>query len=185
MKLEFREVLRGVVGAAESAEDGYQTGSAFSFQAKATIEDLDAFEADPEHRARLEGKVDWASLPDSPPLGSSEVRLFVPRAGGRAFLYRLSFESGGTRFELRGEKRLGARPTLREITTLYVDLFQEGDQQPVARGILRVPLGEALRFGFHVRVPGRGLLRSVGPALRFFRFSQRQLREPMRNGERG
>ena len=180
MRLEFREVLKGFVGPGQSATNGFQagrqSGGAFAFRAKATIEDLDAFEADPEHRARLEGEVDWAPLARGLPLRNSEVRVFVAREGGRAHIYQLSFERGERRFELRGEKRLGHRPTFRELTTLYVDLLEEGYEQPVARGILRVPLLEALRFGFHVRVPERGLLHSIGPALRFLRFSQRQMK---------
>jgi cholesterol oxidase len=179
VKLEFREALIGFFGPGASSEEGYrigrEAGHAFALRATAFIDDLEAFESDPEHKARLEGEIDWAPVGRALPLTAGALQLFVPRSFGRALTYRLRFQGEGKRFELRGEKRLGRRPGLRQLTTLYSDLFEEGEEEPVYRGILRVPIAEALRFGLEIRVPGKGFLGSLGATSRFLRFAQRQL----------
>jgi cholesterol oxidase len=180
MELTFREALHGYVAAApeHAAGDaeGRRSGGRLGFRALARIEDIDRFEADPDHPIRLDGEVDYAPLGGSLPLRGGVLNVFVVRAGGRRMLYRLPFEAAGRRYVIVGEKRLPRPPTLANMTTLFTDLMEEGRSEPIARGILRVPPLEVLRFGLHVRVPGRGLLGSLGPALRFLLFSQRQLR---------
>lgn len=175
MKLSFRERLRGYVGngADEAAgfAEGRRSGGAVSFAARATIDDLDAFEADPRHRVRLEGEAEYEPLGRGRLLEGAELQLLVPRPGGRALRYRLPFEVGGRRLELRGEKRIGAWPGYRSFTTLYVELLEEGE--PIARGRLHVPLGEALRFAFGMRGAG-GPLSGLAPGLRLLRFVLRE-----------
>jgi hypothetical protein len=142
----------------------------------ATIVDLDRLEADPAHPAALTGEIDWAPRWYALPISEGRISLFVPHAAGRAHVYDIAFEAGGCRWRLRGEKRLLARASLHAMTTLYVDLVQEGRPDKVACGILRVPLLEALRFPLTVRAPGRGTRASLRAARRFFRFARRALR---------
>jgi hypothetical protein len=189
MRLTFREVLRGYVGHgvdhADGFADGRRSGGALTFSAVATIENLDTFETDPKHPALLEGTVDYAPIGRGLPIRDGVLHLFVPAADGRRLRYRIPFEAAGRRYEIRGEKRVSRRPSLRALTTLYVDLVEHRDaeetlssSEPLARGWLRVPLVEAIRFPFTVRVPGRSRVSSVGPALRFLWFAQRQLAAP-------
>jgi len=185
VKLSFQERLCGYVGAgpddASGFAEGRRSGGGFSFRATATIDDLDAFEADPRHPVRLEGEAEYAPAGAGRLLEGAELQLLVPRPGGRALRYRLPFEAGGRRLELRGEKRIGARPGYRAFTTLYAELLEDGE--PIARGRLHVPPGEALRFAFGMRGAG-GPLSGIAPGLRLLRFVWRET-APLALGRRG
>ncbi len=189
MKLTFRETLRGYVAPAVDHATGFaqgrRSGKALSFQALATIEDLDAFESDPQHSVTLEGEVDYAPLGRGLLMRDAVIHLFVPGPQGRLLRYRIPFEADGRGYLLLGEKRIGRWPSFRAMTTLYAELFEETRgadartaAKPLARGQLRVPFTEAIRFPFTLRVPGYALVSSLRPALRFLWFSRRQLTAP-------
>ncbi|MFQ5666796.1 MAG: hypothetical protein ACE5I7_10245 [Candidatus Binatia bacterium] len=186
MTLTFREALRGYVGQgadhAAGFADGRRSGGALSFRALATIDDLATFETDPMHTVALAGEIDYAPLGGCLPFRAGTIHLLVPHREGWRLLYRLPFEGRGRRCLLVGEKRIPKRPGFRDFTTLYTELFGEGDSEGsdspgelLARGQLRVPFGEALRFPFTLRVPGHGAASSLRPALRFFLFVRRQM----------
>lgn len=183
--LSFRELLQGFLGEGPDHEsacaDGWRRGQVFRYRALATISDLAAFEGDPEHPVALEGTVDYPPLGLGLPLGGGLMNLFVERPAGRRILYRLPFEAPGGHFVLVGEKRLEGKRRWREMTTLYTELYRlvgpggpEGE--PVARGILRVPVRAALALALTMRSPGRSPLIAPGAAARFLWFSARSLR---------
>jgi hypothetical protein len=185
LPLSFREMLQGFLGDGADHEsacaDGRRRGQMFRYRALAKIGDLAAFEADPEHPVALEGTVDYPPLGLGLPLRGGSMKLFVQRPEGRRILYRLPFEAPGARFVLVGEKRLEGRRRWREMTTLYAELYRwagQGDPvgEPMARGILRVPLRSALVLPLTMRSPGRSLLAGLGAAVRFLSFSARSLR---------
>lgn len=183
--LSFREMLQGFLGDGPDHEsawaDGRRRGQTFCYGALATIGDLAAFEADPEHPVALEGTVDYPPLGLGLPLGGGSMKLFVERPAGRRILYRLPFEAPGGHFVLVGEKRLEGKHRWREMTTLYAELYRlvgPGDPEgkPVARGILRVPVRAALTLALTMRSPGQSPVVGLGAAVRFLRFSARSLR---------
>lgn len=184
--LSFREMLQGFLGEGPDYEsacaDGRRRGQAFRYRALATISDLAAFEADPEHPVALEGSVDCAPLGLGLPLRGGSMNLFVERPAGRRILYRLPFEAPEGRFVLVGEKRLEGKRRWAEMTTLYADLYRQVGQgdpegEPAARGILRVPVRVALALPLTMRSPGRSPFVALGAALRFLLFSARSLRQ--------
>jgi len=66
-------------------EQGKQAGSSFEFTLTIQCQDIDAFVADPEHRAGMIGTVTAKSLSSSPLFASSGVfNLFVREAGTNA-----------------------------------------------------------------------------------------------------
>jgi len=183
--LSFREMLQGFVGQGPDDEsacaDGRRRGQMFRYRALARINDLAAFEAEPEHPVALEGTVDYAPLGVGLPLRGGSMKLFVERPEGRRILYRLPFEAPGGHFVLLGEKRLEGRRRWREMTTLHAELYRSAGQgdavgEAVARGILRVPVRAALMLPLTMRSPGRSPVVGLGAAVRFLRFSARSLR---------
>lgn len=184
--LTFRETLSGFLAEAADHEAGFRSGRllgrAFAYHALVTIDDLAAFEADPDHPARLEGTVDFAPLGTSLPMRNGLMHLFVQREAGRRILYRLPFEAGNDRFVLLGEKRLRRRAgRWQEMTTLFADLHvADAEGQPVgmplARGILRVGVRDALVLPFTFRSPGNSVAGTARAALRFLWFASRQVR---------
>lgn len=183
--LSFRETLQGFLGDGPDHEsacaDGWRRGQVFRYRALATISDLAAFEADPEHPVALEGTVDYAPLGLGLPLRGGSMNLFVDRPAGRRILYHLPFETPSGRLVLVGEKRLEGKHRWREMTTLYVELYPctgQGDPvgERVARGILRVPVRGALALPLTMRSPGRSPIVELGAAARFLWFSARSLR---------
>jgi cholesterol oxidase len=183
--LSFREMLQGFLGEGPDHEsacaDGRRRRQVFRYRALATINDLAAFEADPDHPVALEGTIDYAPLGLGLPLLGGSMNLFVDRPAGRRILYHLPFEAPGGRFVVVGEKRLAGKRRWQEMTTLYADLYHpvgQGDSlgEPVARGILRVRLRVALALPLTIRSPGRSPVVGLGAAVRFLRFSARSLR---------
>lgn len=184
--LTFRETLRGFLAEAPDHDAGVRAGRAlgraFAYHALVTIDTVAAFEADPEHPARLEGTVDYVPLGTGLPMDGGLVNLFVWREDGMRIIYRLPFRAGTDRFVLLGEKRLrrGAG-RWQEMTTLFADLYRADEEgravgMPLARGILRVALRDALLLPLTFRSPGNSALRTAGAALRFLRFASRELR---------
>lgn len=183
--LSFREMLQGYLGDGPDHEsacaNGRRRGQLFRYRTLATICDLAAFEGDPEHPVALEGTVDYPPLGLGLPLGGGLMNLFVERPAGRRILYRLPFEAPEGRFVLVGEKRLEGRRPWREMTTLYAELYclvgpSDAEGEPVARGILRVPVRAALTLPLTMRSPGGSPLVALRAAVRFLRFSARSLR---------
>jgi hypothetical protein len=194
-QLTFREALRGFLGRgpdhAAGFDDGRGRGGAVTFRAVATIDDLDAFGVAPTRPIALAGAIDYGPLGSELPLRGAQLELFARRDGELRFLYRLPFEASGRSYVLLGEKRLGSLATPTRLTTLYATLYETSVgadtpvSDPLARGILRVPLAEALRFPFAVRVAGRGALGSLWPALRFLVICEGELLGLRRHAPRG
>ncbi len=188
LRLRVSETLSGFLAPAESCEEGYRRGKRegrrASYRAAIVIPDLEAFLADPEHLAALQGAVDISGLASGRALRGASIRLFCRRAGRKRILYDLPFQGDdGRPYTLRGEKRIEDNPGLdvwKDMTTMYAELIalESAGEEVRARGILRVPLGTALGMGFTFR--GGGALGTARAALRFLSFCRRELNETYR-----
>jgi len=193
------ESLSGFLAPTDTYEEGYRRGrregqrpdgrpsGRAAYRAAIVIPDLDAFLADPEHLAALEGIADVSGLASGRALEGASIRLFCRRQGRKRILYELPFRADdGRLYALRGEKRIEDDPGLdvwTDMTTLYTEMVavDGGDAEVRARGILRVPLSTALGMGFTFRGMGPARpLATARAALRFLLFCRAELNETYR-----
>ena len=189
--LRVSERLSGFLAPADSHQDGYRRGrregARAAYRAAIVIPDLDAFQADPEHLATLEGTAEIAGVASGQTLEGATIRLFCRREGRKRILYDLPFTGDdGRPYALRGEKRIEDDPGLdvwKDMTTLYADLvaLPGGNEEVTARGILRVSPATALGMAFTFGAAGRGSkLGTVRAGLRFLLFCRAELNETYR-----
>lgn len=154
--ISFRETMAGgfSLGAADP-QAGARAGSSTPLAMHATIHipDIDAFIADPQHRAPLTGHIDFAPFGTSIPSESGTFQLFAPSDDPRTtwMVYELGFRSGGESYYLAGRKlvRIGVPwKGWADTTTLYTTLHRGIDVSGpvVGAGVLRLGAGELLKL---------------------------------------
>lgn len=150
------------------------------------IDDIEAFRADPQHKARLSGTIDY------PPLGTGLVApsgvfgLFSPSHDPKLayMVYELAFEHAGKPHYLAGKKHVlvGAPWKLwGETTTLYTTLHEGRDAsgRVIGAGTLSLGVGALLRLlttvGGTPAAPARSLWQRIGAIASFFTFFSGEL----------
>jgi hypothetical protein len=182
--LRFSEVMTGMItmGITDPVA-GYHNDAGFAMQlhATVTIPNLPAFIKDPNHKGQ------WRAGGSIPVLGGALIgegdgdfglfrRAIRNDKGVREMVYDTEFSVAGTRYKMRGRKIMEPAPPWRlwpATTTLYVQLFPAsgGTGEPVAAGVLRLPLLGFIRQMLGMRVIGEfGLFDRCIQKLSFFRF---------------
>ena len=153
--IEFTERMAGFVsmGAqkdyAQAADDGSRDGTGFSFTLTIRIDNIDAFEADPEHPGTITGTVLCPALSPEPiDVVSGSFNLMredETRVETRRFDYVMQLNArDGEVYQFRGFKLvhndLAGADLWSDTTTLFVDITKQGEEHSgeLVRGILKI-----------------------------------------------
>jgi hypothetical protein len=150
------------------------------------IDDIAAFRADPQHKARLRGTIDYAPLGTGLVAPSGVFGLFSPSGDPKLtyMVYELAFEHAGKPHYLAGKKHVavGAPWHLwHETTTLYTTLHQGSDAsgRVIGAGTLSLGVGALLSLlgtlGATPAAPARSLWQRMGAITSFFVFFSGEL----------
>jgi predicted acylesterase/phospholipase RssA len=177
--LTFREKMAGPFSLGETdPARGADKGKAtpLALHATVTIDDMQAFRADPEHRGSLAGHVEFA--PFGPPIPASRgvFQLFAPSAEDprmKKMVYEVAFRHDGREYYLAGHKQVKDGPGFdlwKDTTTLLTTLHEGPDAggPVVGAGILRLGMGDLFKLASTVSPQGaRGIGQRVSTIFRF------------------
>jgi len=118
-----------------------------------TIDDLDAFIADPQHLGRLDVRMDWAPFGSDIPAPGGVFNLFSPTGDPKLKLmvYEWGIEHQGKPYYFAGQKDVQVHPLFdlwKDTTTLYTTLHQGTDKtgEVVGAGILELTPAELMNM---------------------------------------
>src|SRR5437762_2950974 len=113
---------------ATATAPGNDTGIASTvLEADVSIDDLDSFLVDPNHRARLSGEVRVEGKSRFPAEGKVELFVVGDRPGQRLMRYEATFTNGSSQYKFVGTKHVGRATGLfvwRDVTTLYTTIWR-------------------------------------------------------------
>ena len=147
----FTETMEGhVAEGAATFEVGRSAGraadGALMFRVTIRMEDLDAFIADPEHRAAMTGTIDGWGTDGVTPIEDAEFQLFArDEDGNRQMRYRFRYQDASGRSclftgykDVRNDRTIDVWP---DTTTLFVTISDAESGEPFARGVfvIRIP----------------------------------------------
>ncbi len=182
--ITFRETMAGgfALGTTDP-EVGARSAEELAMHATIQIHDIDAFIADPQHKAKLTGTIDFAPMGTGMVATSGVFGLFSP-SGDPALtymVYELSFAHGGQRWYLAGKKHVKLGTPLRlwgETTTLYTTLHQGTDASgPVkGAGVLALGVIELMKLLTTLEATDSdSFFESAAAKAKFFRFFSGEL----------
>lgn len=182
--ITFRETMAGgfALGTTDP-EVGARSPTELAMHATIEIHDIDAFIADPQHKARLGGTIDFAPLGTGLAADVGVFGLFSP-SGDPALtymVYELGFAHGGQRYYLAGKKHVKLGSPLRlwgETTTLYTLLHQGADATGpvVGAGVLSLGVVDLLKLlGTLEATDSDSFIESATAKAKFFRFFSQEL----------
>lgn len=137
-EFSFRETMSGPLTLGETeplAGAGKGRHTPFTFHATINVDDMDDFLNEPQHAARLDGRISYPPLGEDLPVKQGSFNLF--KAGDtpntRLMTYGMRFEAGGREYFLEGTKTIHDEKgfDLWHDTTRLYSLLHEG---PDARG---------------------------------------------------
>lgn len=138
---------------------GQLDGSELAMHAKVSIEDLDAFIADPDHLGGLAGSVDFTPFGVGIAAPGGVFNLFSPTADPtlKLMVYELAFEHEGKSYYLAGQKKVRDAAPLelwKATTTLYTQLHEGADKQApvVGAGVLSLGVKQLMALVSTMRV---------------------------------
>jgi hypothetical protein len=164
--ISFRETMQGgfdlgPTDPATGEKQGQQAGSRMAMHAAITIDDLNAFIADPNHLGGLSGTLDLTPFGDGIPSTRGVFNLFNPTNDPqlKLMVYELGFDHGGKSFYLAGRKEVRQDPITdlwKATTTLYSQLHEGTDKSSpvVGAGILSLGVADLLDLVKTVQVTG-------------------------------
>jgi len=182
--ITFRETMAGgfALGTGDP-ETGAKSKDQLAMHATIQIHDIDAFIADPQHKAQLGGSIDFAPLGLGLQADRGVFGLFSP-SGDPALtymVYELGFALAGKRWYLAGKKHVKLGSPLRlwgETTTLFTTLHQGADASaPVAgAGVLSLGVVDLLKLlGTLEATDSDSFLESASAKAKFFGFFSQEL----------
>ena len=189
-QLNVTEWMRGHVGF--GAPD-YATGEAkgkaenttFVHEVLIQMLDIDRFVSEPKHAAPMTGHVTW--LGEQIDITDGEFNMLVDSTDPkvRHMFYRIVFG----KLTMLGHKQLtdDAGPDLwHDITTLYIQIYDrevpghdftrpetpqpEWPPNPIARGILHIPISDGINSALSFVAPGSSRLQKLGAIEKFLKF---------------
>lgn len=152
----FSEMMSG--GFALGATDpktGAQTGKSqpLTMHGTITIDDLDAFIADPQHLGRLDARMDWAPFGSGIPAPGGVFNLFSPTGDPKLklMIYEWRVDHDGKSYYFAGQKDVQVHPLFdlwKDTTTLYTTLHEGPDKtgKVVGAGILELTPAELMKM---------------------------------------
>lgn len=182
--ITFRETMAGgfTLGATDP-ELGAKGPDQLAMHATIQIHDIDAFIADPQHKAQLTGTIDFAPLGLGLVADSGVFGLFSPSGKPELtyMVYELGFAHGGQRHYLAGKKHVKLGSPLRmwgETTTLYTTLHHGTDASGKVEGAGVLSLGviDLMKLlGTLEATDSDSLLESATAKAKFFKFFSSEL----------
>ncbi len=177
--ITFKETMAGgfALGTTDP-EVGAKSKDELAMHATIQIHDIDTFIADPQHKAKLTGTIDFAPMGTGMVATSGVFGLFSP-SGDPALtymVYELGFAHGGHRWYLAGKKHVKLGSPLRlwgETTTLYTTLHQGVDATGAiaGAGVLSLGVVDLLKLMGTVQATDSDSLGESASAIgKFFRF---------------
>lgn len=195
--LRFRETMAGALGRGEpdylqGERLGRRAGESLAMHARVTIDDMQAFIADPAHAGSLDGSIDYAPFGNAIACHSGSFNLFArggsPRS--KAMIYQLGFVHAGREYFLSGHKVVRDDPGCdlwRDTTTLFTRLHEGSDSSGtvLASGVLALGVAELARLVASMEVTHAGSLGEKAATLgRFGRFFMGELWDSYRHHSR-
>ncbi len=123
-----------------------------------TIDDIDAFIAEPDHPGRLDVIMDWPTFGTGLPAPGGIFNLFSPSGDPalKLMVYEWGLTHEGQDFYFAGQKNVEAHPILEmwhDTTTLHTQLHKGKDKTGpvVGAGILSLTFAELLHMGKHFK----------------------------------
>jgi hypothetical protein len=160
----FDETMSGGFALGESdpqtgKDRGQLDGSELAMHATVTIDDLDAFIADPGHLGGLTGSVDFTPLGSGIEAPGGVFNLFSPTADPtlKLMVYELAFQHQGKSYYLAGHKKVRDASPLdlwKATTTLYTQLHEGADKEApvVGAGVLSLGVTQLMALVSTMRV---------------------------------
>jgi hypothetical protein len=185
--IHFREVMTGRIAFGETdPAAGFASDAAMpvALHGVIDIDDLAAFNADPDHLGELSGHLEIHRRGGWLPIMNGRFGLFTPAAGDPRLSYMLygaAAKIDGRDYWFNGRKHVrGGAPwrMWKETTTLYMTVHEgrSDEGKIVAAGVLSLGPGALLSLLGTFRPTGcEGRLKRVRTALAFFGFFARQL----------
>lgn len=178
-EFSFRETMSGPLSLGETdplagAGKGRQTP--FTFHLTISVDDMDAFLNEPQHEARLDGKVSFPPLGEDIPVKRGTFNLF--KAGDtpntRLMTYNFCFEVDGRAYFLEGTKTIRDDRgfDLWHDTTRLYSLLHEGPDargKVIGAGVLKLGVRDVIDI---VRSMGSDRYDGVKQAEMIARFGQ-------------
>lgn len=136
----------------ESGRDrGEQEGTELAMHATVTVDDVRAFERDPEHEGHLTGAIEFDPLGGRFEADRGVFKLFAPSEDETAkwMIYEMPFRREGTPYYLAGRKEVRDDPGFdlwADTTTLYTRLHEGSDSSGpiVGAGVLRLGVDDLI-----------------------------------------
>ncbi|MDX1428692.1 MAG: hypothetical protein R3282_00330 [Rhodothermales bacterium] len=179
----FNETMAGGFALEETDPEtgkakGEREGSELAMHATVEIADIDAFIADPDHRGRLSGTVDFTPFGTGLRAPDGIFNLFRPTEDPslKWMVYELGFEHGGEEYYLAGKKMVreaAVTELWRATTTLYTKLHRgAGDAAPiVGAGVLSLSVKQLIALVSTMKVTGAASKKEEAAVmLKFGRF---------------
>ena len=182
--ITFRETMAGGFSLATTdPATGAKSKEQLAMHATIRIHDIDAFIADPEHKADLSGKIDFAPMGMAMAADRGVFGLFSPSGKPELtyMVYELGFLHAGKRWYLAGKKHVKLGSPLRlwgETTTLFTTLHQGADASgPVAgAGVLSLGMVDLFKLlGTLEATDSDSFMESASAKAKFFGFFSREL----------
>lgn len=143
------------------ADRGENNGTTLAMHATVTIEDLDAFIADPKHQGGLKGTIDFAPLGMGMKAKSGVFNLFSPSKSAdlKYMVYEMAFRHDGKPRYLAGKKHVHDDVGVdlwSDTTTLFTTLHDGEDASApvIGAGVLRLDMGDFLKLMSTIKVTG-------------------------------
>jgi len=176
-------VMRGETDYREGEMKGRMAGEILAMHATVTIDDMQAFIADPEHVGHLQGTIDYPPFGTAIPCDTGRFNLFSPTDDPRLklMIYELGFSHQGKDYYLAGRKEVRDDPGFDlwiDTTTLFTRLHAGRDNQGavVAAGVLSLGMGDLTRLVASMQILGSDSLVDKAETLsRFGRFFMGEL----------
>lgn len=173
----------GVTDTNEGADRGKAEGTNLAMHASVSIDDLDAFVADPKHLGGLTGTVDYTPFGTGLKAESGVFNLFSPtdHPDTRHMIYELAFEHDGRPLYLAGHKTVhNDRPLdmWNDTTTLFTTLHEGSDKTgpAIGAGVLSLGVMDLMKLVSTMRVTGTDDMIDKSAALaKFGRFFMGEL----------
>ena len=159
--LTFDEVMSGGFSLGQTdTETGAAMGAnnVLVMHGTVTVDDIDAFIADPGHLGRLDVVMDWPTFGTGLPAPGGVFNLFSPSGDPalKLMVYEWGLTHDGVDYYFAGQKDVQVHPVLEvwhDTTTLHTQLHQGKDKTGpvIGAGIISLSFAELLKMGAHFK----------------------------------
>lgn len=149
--ITFNETMAGgfTLGATDPIDGekrGDESGNKLALHATITIDNLDLFVSDPNHKGSIAGSIDFTPFGEGIPARGGAFSLFSPSDDPKMkyMIYEVAFEHEGQSYYLAGKKEVRNDPGFdlwKDTTTLFTLLHSGTDKSGPVAGAGTLSLG--------------------------------------------